>query len=293
MGATRQIGQLIILASILLAFTGTRPSQEKSAVATRPMPFGSAEELVFVGEYTRFLIRGADIADLRMRIFSRREDSTTEESGVHPAYEWRISAHADSKGFLSKLFGVSFHYTVDSTVDSTSFSALRTNRQTEQKGRRVASQFVFEPSTGEAVWTETDLKNPQSPPKKATFTFNGRLQDIVSVIYFTRTLQLTPGQRYEVPVTDWGEVYRLPLKVIERKELKTVLGEMVAVRVDVGVFGKGRLLGGEGEMSVWFSDDARHIPVKAQLDFGYGRIDIKLTRRAEGAAVGIEERVYE
>ena len=58
--------------------------------------------------------------------------------------------------------------------------------------------------------------------------------------------------------------------------MKTVLGQVWTLRVEPEIFGEGRLLRGKGKMAIWFTDDARRIPVKAQISNELGRLDIKL-----------------
>jgi hypothetical protein len=280
----------LILGALLLALIGALSAPGKETGQIKPAPFESGEELVFVGEYTWFLIRGADIADLRMTILSQRDETTPAAEQQPAPARWRISAEAESRGTLSKLFGLTFHYLVESTVDPVSFSVLQTERQTEQSGRRVESKSVFDPTTGDAVWIERDLNKLENPPKTVRFKFNGGVQDIISVFYFARIFELTPGLSFEIPVSDWGTVYRVPVKVVEKKKLETALGEVTTARLEVGVFGPGRLLGREGEMTVWLTDDARHIPVRARLDFGLGRIEIKLKEMTNRSPAGSRRR---
>jgi hypothetical protein len=78
-------------------------------------------------------------------------------------------------------------------------------------------------------------------------------------------------------LSDSGQVYRVPATVAaERKRMKTVLGKVSVVRVEVALFGEGRPVEGDGKMSIWFTDDARRVPVRARLSSSYGVLDIKL-----------------
>jgi hypothetical protein len=48
------------------------------------------------------------------------------------------------------------------------------------------------------------------------------------------------------------------------------------LRVEPEVFGEGRLLRGKGRMSLWYTDDERRLPVKAQIYNELGKLDLKL-----------------
>ena len=252
------------------------PAEDVDAVYHRQMSFENGEELIFEGEYTKFLIRGANIAELRM-------SAVYEQPQDHNAYVWRLTGDAASKGLMSKLFGVHFHFFVESLVEPDSFSILHTSKLDDQSGHRLMSESVFDRDAGRVVWTERDMKNPSRTHTIITSSVEGQVQDLISAFYFVRTRQLEPGQSFDIPVYEWGELYRVPVSVVERKVIKTVFGKVSAVRLDAIVFGPGRLLGSKGEMSVWLTDDARHVPVKARISYGGGRIDVTLKKMTVGA----------
>ena len=69
------------------------------------------------------------------------------------------------------------------------------------------------------------------------------------------------------------------MKVVEKKQLKTVLGRVNALRVSAELFGPKRLIDNEkGEFFIWVTDDVRHIPVSGHIKTDYGNFDIKLKR---------------
>jgi hypothetical protein len=58
--------------------------------------------------------------------------------------------------------------------------------------------------------------------------------------------------------------------------MKTAIGKVDAVNVVPQLFGDGGMLNRNGQLSIWLTDDARHIPVKAQLKGDFGTFDITL-----------------
>ncbi|MEP6708442.1 MAG: DUF3108 domain-containing protein, partial [Pyrinomonadaceae bacterium] len=91
---------------------------------------------------------------------------------------------------------------------------------------------------------------------------------------------LEVGKGFEVQVSDSGRIYRLPISVVERRRMKTVLGKIGVVRVDAEIFGENRLVRGTGKFSIWLSDDERRIPVQARVSNSTGTFEIKLKRVA-------------
>ncbi len=155
---------------------------------------------------------------------------------------------------------------------------MRTTKHDEQGKRVRTSEAVFDMGAKTVEWTERDPNNVQQPPRVVTAVLDGTTHDIISAIYFLRSQRLTPGQTFELAVSDSGRVYRVPAVVTnERKKVKTVLGKVQAVRIDVDIFGAGRPIeNSEGKMSLWVTDDERHIPVRAKLSHEMGTLEIKL-----------------
>jgi hypothetical protein len=82
----------------------------------------------------------------------------------------------------------------------------------------------------------------------------------------------------ELAVSDSGQVYKIPIRVIERKRLKTVLGRVNTIRLDVELFGPRGMIENEGQFSIWFTEDARRVPVSARVKNEFGTFDIKLKK---------------
>lgn len=280
---------LVITALLLLCallFVGASAESARQAAADAPvrLPFAPREELVYEGEFTKSLLRSVDIADLRFTATLEPASSNTnsQEKG-EAGKSLRLTVDAVSKGLLSKLFGLRFRQRIESTVDPTSFAVLQTTKLDEQGNRRRTSEAVFDRTSGKVVWTERDPNNPTKEPRVVSSDFNGAVQDLASIFYFLRTQPLAPGQNLEITISDSGRVYRVPVKVVERKMMKSLLGEVSVLRVEPEVFGEGRLLRGRGKMSIWFTEDARHIPVRAHISNEMGTLDIKLKSINGGA----------
>jgi hypothetical protein len=62
--------------------------------------------------------------------------------------------------------------------------------------------------------------------------------------------------------------------------MKTVVGNVQTVRVEPGLFGESGLIRGKGAISIWFTDDKRHVPVKAHIRNDLGSVVIKLKSRS-------------
>ena len=266
----------VVLSSVVLA---TDTPKERTPPRTAPaMPFVPSEELVYEGEFTRAILRGINIAELRFKALRPAASAVTAEGDSQAPAPLVLTTDVTSKGFFSKLFGVTFKFHAESQVEPNDFSVMRTTKRDEQGKRLRTSEAVFDTEAGKVEYTERDPNNAEAAPRVITAALSGPTQDIVSAIYFLRTQPLTPGQTFNIAISDSGRVYQVPARVeVEKKKMKSVLGKVEVVRIEVELFGPGRPVEeGKGKMYIWVTKDERHVPVKARLSHEMGQLDITL-----------------
>lgn len=268
--------KLQIFSFILLLATVISVGEVRAQKAL-PRPFEPLEELHFEAEFSRALIRKLDVADLKFRAAS--SPKTNGES-----YGLTFNAEVTSKGFFARLFNLKFKETVESIVEPLTFTVKKTTILDEQGKRVRETKSTFDSAKGQMTWTLRDPNNPESEPRQAITEFSGQqLQDVLSAIYFIRTQPLEVGKGFDIYIGDGGRVYTIPVKVLEKKRMKTVLGRVDAFRVNAELFGPERLIDNEkGEFSIWFTADARHVPVGGRVKTDYGTFDIRLKRVITG-----------
>ncbi len=257
------------------------PGSTSRASQAPAHPFEPTEELVYVAEFSRALLKRVDVADFRFT--ASRQPSLQKLSAPGfgrdkggDSYLIKFTGDVSSKGFFAKLFNLRFREQIESIVDSASFTVTKTKRVDEQGKRARISETVY--GDGKVLWIERDPNDPSRPPREAVATFAGQVQDVLSAIYYLRTQQLEVGRSFELTICDSGAVYQVPVRVIEKKRKKTALGRVEAFRVDPEVFGSNRMLSDEGQFSIWITNDSRRIPVLARIKMKYGTFDITLRK---------------
>lgn len=228
------------------------------------LPFGVGETLVYEGKFSK-IIKGIAVAEMTFNV----ENAPNRE-------DFLIRAEAKSKGTLTKLFRFSFLQEIDSTIDADEFRAIKTVKHDVQKQRVRDSQAFFDYNENRVTYTETDPKDAMRPPRIIASEIENKTHDLISGIYSLRVLPLAVGQNFELMVSDSGLVYKVPVRVTKREQLKTVLGKFWCFRVEPEVFGDNRFIEREGSMIIWITDDARRIPIRAQINSNIGRIEVKL-----------------
>jgi len=260
-----------IVAFACLFFAGAVQSRAQQLSGIASIPFAKGEELVYRAEFKRALLRGVEVGEFR---FSAKSIQGKSNGASDPLL---LVADIVSKGFFTKLAGFRFHQHVESTVDPDRLRTLKTNKLDEQGKRVRISEAFFDYEKRKVTWIERD-PNQNQPPKVTSLDLIGPIQDVLSMIYFLRTRNLEVGKSFEIPVIDSGRVFRLTVAVTERKRINTVLGRVHALRVEPAIFGENRMIRSNGKLSIWITDDSRHLPVWAEVKLNLGTVDIKLKR---------------
>ena len=231
-----------------------------------PLPFERGEELIYQAEFTRGLLRGVDVAEFRFKAVSEQI-----ARGGDDAVVLRLTGDVASKGLFTRIAGFKFHHHVESTADAEPFRVLRTDKVEESGKRKRVLDAVYDHEKNRVLWREVS-PNPQA----GYFDFSEPIQDVLTVIYYLRTQKLEPGKSFDVPVTDAGKVFTLSVAVAERKEIETVLGRVNTIRIEPALFGDNAAVRAKGKLTIWVTEDARRLPVRAQLKVDMGTFDIKL-----------------
>ena len=242
----------------------------------RHRAFENGEELVYVAELSRSLLRKIDVAEFRFT--SHKENVPGADGKTRAAYSLKLTGDVTSRGFFTRLFNLRFRERIESTVDPASFTVQKTKRVDEHGKRTRISEAIYDHEKGTVAWTERDPNNPTSSPRVVSNNFIGQIQDVLSAIYYLRTQPLEVGKTFEVTISNSGRVYQVPVRVVEKRKMKTVLGRVETFQLDPLVFGENRLIRGEGQFSIWLVNDSRRIPARARIKTEYGTFDITLKK---------------
>jgi hypothetical protein len=255
--------QLLIFFLILTGVSAAAIAQPAGIRASSSLPFEAGESLKFEGKISKFV--SIPVGDMSFEVIN----------GSGPD-KLRLRVDAQSRGTLVKLFKFSFVQSIDSSVDPIDLRSFTTTKHDVQKQRVRDSIARFDYDDKKVTWVETDPNAPTKPPRTIASDLNGSTFDIVSGIYFLRTLPLAVGYSTSIAVSDSGLVYQIPIRVAARERQKTIFGDIWCYRVEPVVFGPGRFFEQKGKLEIWLTDDARRIPVRARVNAEVGKLDIRL-----------------
>ena len=182
----------------------------------------------------------------------------------------KITARADSVGAVTMLFPVvdRFQAGLDTrTGCSTGFS-----KQVQEGRRRVSSDLTFDYKTGKQTQVEKNLV--KGTQKELTASIPACVTDSLSAIFYAASQPMVVGQAIRFPLADSMRTVTVAMKVQSKEEIKTPAGIFQTVKTeptaDEGIV-KNR-----GHIWVWYTDDARHMPVQIQAQLFWGTITFHL-----------------
>ena len=260
---------------VLLLLPGTDLAFSQTTKSHRVHSFELGEELVYSAELSRSLLRSIDVAEFR---FTSQKEMLPANNHVRASHSLKLTGDVRSRGFFTKLFNLHFRERIESLVDPATFTVQKTNRVDEQGKRTRISEAVYDHAKGTVSWVERDPNNPNSEPRVVSNPFIGQVQDVLSAIYYLRTQPLEVGKTFDVTISNSGRVYQVPVRVVAKRRMKTVVGRVDTFQVDPQVFGDDRLIRGNGQFSIWLVNDSTRIPAKARIKTDYGTFDITLKK---------------
>ncbi len=236
--------------------------QEPAAAAPvseiRPPPpghrFPNGENWVYQVEWRIF---DAGVATLR-----------TEPAGR----EQRVTASASSTGVVAQLFAVRDRF--EAFLDPRTFCSRQITKHTEEGYRRRETSVRFDPARRKSALEEKNLKSGAT--KRLENDTQACVTDVVSGIYYLRSLPLEPGETYTFPVNDGGKTVNASAYVEEREEIQVPAGSFRTLRVGPGSTGDG--VAKDAQVWIWYSDDAQRIPVQMRARMLWGTLTFRLER---------------
>lgn len=191
------------------------------------------------------------------------------------AYSGHLHATANTSGVVNKIFPV--HDLFDADIDTRTFCTQQISKHSEEGARRIERSVRLNYQTRKSHMEETDLKTGNK--RKADFEIPPCVTDVVSGFFYAASLDLAPGSSQTFPVNDGGKTTDVKIDVEGRNRIKVPYGEFQALRVKAEpVSGP---LKGKGVLWVWFTDDARHIPLQLKSKLGFATLLFQL-QRVEG-----------
>lgn len=183
----------------------------------------------------------------------------------------RVIATAASIDAVYLLFPVADRY--EAVFDRKTGCSYAYQKQIQEGHRRVTGTLKMDYAQHKQFLSEKNLVSGIS--KQASAPIPTCVTDVLSGIFYLATQPLQVGHDVSFPLADAGRVVDVTVKVEAHEQIKTPAGTFSTVRVkptaDAGVV-KNR-----GDIWIWYTDDARHLPVQVRAHLFWGTITMSLT----------------
>jgi len=226
------------------------------------LPFGPGEELGYV-----ISIGGVYAGRVDLKIGA---SETLADQLVYPA-----NAHADTNSFFSKMTKVegwqTTYFTPEGVTPLTFFA--RSMLGTVQ--RDESASFDVKKHTADAT-----LIYPTSQ-WRGTIGGGAPIQDVLSVVYFARSRQLTEGQNYCVELYYAKRLWVVRGKVGGRELVSTAAGPYHALKI-TGEAVRDGLPALVRPLTVWVGVDEDRLPLQLTSPSAYGEVEVKIDQFRRG-----------
>ena len=182
-----------------------------------------------------------------------------------------VTANADSSGVVALLYRVQDRF--NSYFDAKTLCSYKLLKHTEEGSHLRETAISYDYTRGKAILEERSLKDNQQ--KRTENDIPGCVTDVLSGIFYVGSLPLQQGAVYTFPLNDGGKTVTVQAHVEGKEQIKTPAGTFQTIRV--GPEGDSGILKNRGRIWIWYSDDAKHLPVQMRAKLFWGTLTVYLT----------------
>jgi len=212
------------------------------------VPFGAGEKLVYSVQYG---IVKAGEATLEVRNVAEYDGKAC----------YNIISTARTNDVFSVVYKVRDRFV--SLMDTTELVSLRYEKHLREGNFRRDEVVVFDQQNHIASYDNRDV------------AIAPRTQDVLSAMYYVRTLPLNEGRGVSLANHTGGKNYPLVVKVLGRERIKVDAGTFDCLVVEPFLQGPG-LFNQKGRVTVWVTDDRYRIPVLVRSNVAIGAVSAVL-----------------
>lgn len=187
---------------------------------------------------------------------------------------WEISALGRTKPAFDLFYKVRDHYIT--VVDPNTLLPVVFARDVNEGGFKIFNKYEFQHDSLRVSSETEDTKNPLA---QDYYTIPKNAQDLVSCLYYARTLNIDfndTNKVYPISLFLDNKNYQVGVKYIGREKVITDIGEFNCI-VAQPLLLEGRVFEETEQMRIYVTDDERRIPVMIESPLKVGRIMALLT----------------
>jgi hypothetical protein len=199
---------------------------------------------------------------------------------AHPS---ELTMRLESGGLVASLFKVDDTYNAaydNSDREQSPFCATSVRLESMEGKRHHEAQVTYDRSTNRAHYIEHDLSTNETL-REMSVDLPPCASDALGAL--ARLRGLGPpvlGKAIELPVSDGRHTAMVKVEPQEREEVKVAAGTFKTVRYEAFLL-NGVIYPRKGRVWVWYTDDARRLPVQIRLRTGFpvGTVTLELEKQ--------------
>ena len=263
---------LLLTAVCAIAAPAAQRRAGKPGAATAPakpaplreqgVPFRPGEMLTYDIGWSSYLTAGAATINVR------------EKKASYGSTAYYIVAEGRPTPLLARLY--TLYYKVDALLDVYSLLPQRGSVYAEEGTRHRMKSTLFDQAAKKVqyeVQTATVVKKDLAVP---AYT-----QDALSALYVLRSIPLKTGDKFNMPVCDNGNIYKVQMSVGGVEPVQTGIGTIEAIKITPVIVDARGTAPGRG-IALWLSNDAKRLPLRLEAQLAVGKFTLIL-RQAAGS----------
>ena len=183
-------------------------------------------------------------------------------------YNNTMAYHVVAEGVTNRkydwIFKVRDRY--ESYFDTDKFRSLKFERKIHEGDFKHHEVILFNRKNHTAFSRNKVYKTPPS------------VMDVINAVYYARNIDYDayrPGDKISLDIFLDGEVYNTYIRYLGKEVVKTKYGKFNAIKLRPMLI-RGSVFDGGEKMTLWVTDDANHIPVRAESPISVGSIKIDM-----------------
>jgi hypothetical protein len=183
----------------------------------------------------------------------------------------KVSGEGETIQALNLLFRVNDKF--QSSFDRKTGCSYGFSKQIVEGRRQVNTDLKFDYGQRKSTQVEHNLVSGITKHEQADIP--PCVSDLMSGIFYAAAFPVSVGQSLQMPLADALHTLPVTMRALSHEEVKTPSGTFQTIRVqptaDSGV------VKNKGEIWIWYTDDARHIPVQMRARLFWGTLTMRLS----------------
>jgi hypothetical protein len=183
---------------------------------------------------------------------------------------WTFEATAETAPWVSRFFEARDRFRTSAAGD---FLPLMHQRFLREGRRAVDRAFAYDHESRNVRSAESAAEAREATAM--TLPLAAFARDSLTALWYVRTLELTPGTTFEVPINEAGRNQRATITVGPAETIAALETRQPALAVQLALTQRVRRRQAI-DATIWLSADERRLPLAADVTAGFGRVLLKL-----------------